>query len=120
MDESPSMCVYRVVLRMIYSPTRLEEEREEEDETISRALDPQLKVHNAILKLLRLLCVHARVLGTRVREQGVATRVHSRAERAGIFPGEMHVIMIAHVRHDLTAQRAPPPLVGVTLSLKYL
>lgn len=28
--------------------------------------------------------------------------------------------MIAHVCHDLTAQRAPPPFVVVTLSLKYL
>lgn len=67
-----------------------------------------------------LLRVRVRVLGTRVREQGIAARVHRRAERAGVLPGEMHVIVIAHVRHDLTAQRAPPPLVAVTLSLKYL
>lgn len=55
-----------------------------------------------------------------MREQRVATRVNRRTERAGVLSREMHVIVIAHVRHDLTAQRAPPPLVGVTLSLKYL
>ena len=69
---------------------------------------------------LALALLRVRVLGTRVREQGVATRVNRRAERAGVLSREMNVIVIAHVRHDLTAQRAPPPLVAVTLSLKYL
>lgn len=71
-----------------------------------------------IVRVYALLYV--RVLGARMREQGVAARVHRRTERAGVLPREMHVIVIAHVRHDLTAQRAPPPLVAVTLSLKYL
>jgi len=85
------------------------------------ALDPQLEIRGTVLRRVRaLLRGYARVLGTRVREQSVAARVHRWAERAGIFSGEMHVIMIAHVRHDLTAQRAPPPLVAVTLSRKYL
>lgn len=64
--------------------------------------------------------LRVRVLGTRVREQCVAARVNGGAERASVLSREMHVIVIAHVRHDLTAQRAPPPLVAVTLSLKYL
>lgn len=75
---------------------------------------------SAVLGWLALALLRVRVLGTRVREQGVATRVNRRAERAGVLSREMNVIVIAHVRHDLTAQRAPPPLVAVTLSLKYL
>lgn len=75
-------------------------------------LDPQLEVRGAILRRVRaLLRVDACVL---------CTRVHRWTERTGVLAGEMHVIMIAHVRHDLTAQRAPSPLVAVTLSLKYL
>lgn len=84
-----------------------------------RRLDPQLKVRGVTSRDVYAL-LRVRVLGTRVREQGVAARVHRRTERTGVLPGEMHVIVIADVRHDLTAQRAPPPLVAVTLSLKYL
>lgn len=85
-------------------------------------LDPQLKVRGAlqVSRRVRAILLRVRVLRTRVREQGIAARVHRRAKRAGVLPREMHVIVIAHVRYDLTAQRAPPPLVVVTLSLKYL
>lgn len=76
------------------------------------ALDPRLSS--------RVLLLRVRVLGTRVHEQCVAARVNRGTEPAGVLSREMHVIVIAHVRHDLTAQRAPPPLVAVTLSLKYL
>lgn len=82
-------------------------------------LDPQLQVRRSVVRRVHTL-LRVRVLSARMREQGVTARVHRRAERAGVFAREMHVIVIAHVRHDLTAQRAPPPLVAVTLSLKYL
>jgi len=97
------------------------EEEKEEEAGLSRSatLDSQLEVRGVILRGVYAL-LRVRVLGARVREQGVAARVHRRTERTGVFPGEMHVIVIADVRHDLTAQRAPPPLVAVTLSLKYL
>lgn len=61
-----------------------------------------------------------RVLHARVREQRVAARVNGRAERTGVLSGKVHVIVIAHIGNDLTAQRTPSPLVHVTLSLKYL
>jgi len=101
-----------------------EDEEEEDVRAIHGSLDPQLKVRGT-LRVSRRVCaillhVRVRVLHTRVREQSVAARVHRWAERTGVLPGEMHVIVIAHVCHDLTAQRAPPPLVAVTLSLKYL
>lgn len=119
------MCA-RQYLKQFMSQTRdylaervglLDGERERGRSGLSRSamLDPQLKVRGGVYALLRV-----RVLGARVREQGVAARVYRRTERTGVLPGEMHVIVIADVRHDLTAQRAPPPLVAVTLSLKYL
>ena len=70
--------------------------------------------------ILLLPLLHVRVLRARVREQRVAARVHGRAERTGVIPGEVHVIVIAHIGYDLTAQRTPSPLVRATLSLKYL
>lgn len=82
-------------------------------------LDPQLQVRRSVVRRVYVL-LRIPVLGARVHEQAVVARVHRRAERAGVLAREMYVIVIPHVRHDLTAQRAPPPLVVVTLSLKYL
>jgi hypothetical protein len=107
------------IIRRKGSGYRGERERRRSGLSRSATLDPQLKVRGVILRDVYTL-LRVRVLGTRVREQGVAARVHRRTERTGVLPGKMHVIVIADVRHDLTAQRAPPPLVAVTLSLKYL
>lgn len=60
------------------------------------------------------------MFGTGMRKKCVVTSVDGRTKRTGIVSGIMHVIVISHVGHDLTAQWAAPPVIQVTLSLKYL
>lgn len=60
------------------------------------------------------------MLGSRMHQQRVASRVNSRTVLTRIFAGKVHVVVVAHVAHDLAAQQAATPFVTVAHLLEEL
>ena len=64
--------------------------------------------------------IQLRMFGAAVHEQRIAACVNRGTQAAGVFAGKVHVVMIAHVAHNLPAQQAPLSLVQGVHLLEYL
>lgn len=64
--------------------------------------------------------VQLRVFGAAVHQERIAAGVHGRAQTARVLSRKVHVVVVAHVAHDLPAQQAPFAFVQRVHFLEYL
>lgn len=64
--------------------------------------------------------VQLRVFGAAVHQERIAAGVHGRAQTARVLARKVHVVVVAHVAHDLPAQQAPFAFVQRVHFLEYL
>lgn len=55
-----------------------------------------------------------------MHQERIAAGVHGRAQTARVLSREVHVVVVAHVAHDLPAQQAPFAFVQRVHFLEYL